>query len=153
MTRPGHPQQKIKIVILAPQTPKQIIMDTNANALNWFEIPATDIARAQKFYETVFAVTMHEMGEMAGMKMLGFPSDPMNGKVSGGLVHSQMHTPSQNGVVVYLNANPSIQEVIDRIEPAGGKVVMPRTVISHEIGVMAFFVDTEGNRIGLHAQN
>jgi len=128
-------------------------MDTNANAINWFEIPATDIARAQKFYEAAFAISMHSMGDMMGMKFVGFPSDPMNGKVSGGLVQGPMHTPSQTGVIVYLNANPSIQAVIDRIEPAGGKVVMPRTQISPEIGYMAFFVDTEGNRVGLHAQN
>jgi uncharacterized protein len=128
-------------------------MDMNANAINWFEIPATDITRAQKFYEAAFAISMHSMGEMMGMKMTGFPSDPMSGKVSGGLVQGPMHTPSQNGVIVYLNANPSIQAVIDRIEPAGGKVVMPRTQISPEIGYMAFFVDTEGNRVGLHAQD
>jgi predicted enzyme related to lactoylglutathione lyase len=128
-------------------------MDSNSNALNWFEIPATDIVRAQKFYETVFAVSMHNMGEMMGMKMLAFPIDPASGKVSGGLVQSQTHTPAQNGTIVYLNANPSIQQVIDRIEAAGGKVVMPRTQISPEVGYMAFFVDTEGNRVGLHAQN
>ncbi|MDB5001388.1 MAG: hypothetical protein JWR76_2465, partial [Mucilaginibacter sp.] len=29
-------------------------MDPNANALNWFEIPATDIERAQGFYEGIF---------------------------------------------------------------------------------------------------
>ena len=128
-------------------------MDTNANAINWFEIPATDIDRATKFYEAIFSITMHSMGEMMGMKMAGFPSDPMNGKASGGLVQGPMHTPSQDGAVIYLNASPSIQAVLDRIEPAGGKVIMPRTQISPEIGYMAFFVDTEGNRIGLHAQN
>jgi hypothetical protein len=64
-----------------------------------------------------------------------------------------MHTPSQDGAVIYLNGNPSIQAILDRIEPAGGKVIMPRTQISPEIGYMAFFIDTEGNRIGLHAQN
>ena len=128
------------------------IMDTNSNSLNWFELPATDIARAKNFYEAIFSVQMVDLGEMMGMKMVGFPSVPGNGKASGGLAQSQMHTPSQSGTIVYLNANPSIQEVLDRIEPAGGKVVMPRTEISPEIGVMAFFVDTEGNRVGLHAQ-
>jgi predicted enzyme related to lactoylglutathione lyase len=128
-------------------------MDNNANVLNWFELPAANITRAIKFYETIFAMTMHEMGEMMGMKMAGFPADPMSGKVGGGIVQGPMHTPSQDGAVVYLNANPSIQTVIDRIEAAGGKVIMPRTQISPEIGYMAFFVDTEGNRVGLHAQN
>jgi predicted enzyme related to lactoylglutathione lyase len=129
-------------------------MDKNSNSLNWFEIPAADINRAKKFYENVFAIEMDDMGEMMGMKMAGFPSDMGNGKASGGLVEGPMHKPSSSdGAVVYLNANPSIQQVIDRIEPAGGKVVMPKTQISPEIGYMAFFIDSEGNRVALHAQN
>ena len=128
-------------------------MEKNANALNWFEIPAKDITRAKKFYESIFAINMQDMGEMMGMKMVGFPSEMGNGKVSGGLVQSEMHKPSTEGAVVYLNANPSIQTVIDRIETAGGKVVMPKTQISPEIGCMAFFIDSEGNKVALHAQN
>ena len=127
-------------------------MDKTTNALNWFEIPAVDLDRASKFYGTIFGIQMEPWDEMMGMKMSGFPSDMGNGKVSGALVKSQFHKPAGDGVVVYLNAQPKIQDVIDRIEPAGGKVVMPRTQISPEIGVMAFFIDTEGNRIGLHAQ-
>jgi predicted enzyme related to lactoylglutathione lyase len=128
-------------------------MDKNSNALNWFEIPAADIKRAKKFYESIFAVEMMDMGEMMGMKMVGFPSEMGNGKASGGLVQGPMHKPSADGAVVYLNANPSIQTVLDRIEKAGGKVMMPKTQISPEIGFMAFFTDTEGNRMALHAQN
>ena len=64
-----------------------------------------------------------------------------------------MYTPSEHGVAIYLNANPNIQAVIDRIEPAGGKIIIPRTQISPEIGYMAFFLDTEGSRLALHAQN
>ena len=127
-------------------------MDKNSNALNWFEIPAKDIKRAQKFYETIFAIKMHYMGEMMGMKMVGFPSEMGNGKASGGLAQSKMHKPSKAGVIVYLNANPGIQKVIDRIAKAGGEVVMPKTKISPEIGYMAFFIDSEGNKVGLHAQ-
>lgn len=128
-------------------------MNPNANALNWFEIPALDIARAQKFYETVFSMKMEPWPDMMGMKMTGFPSEMGNGKVSGSLVQGDMHKPSMDGSVIYLNANPDIQTVIDRIEKAGGKVLMPKTQISPEIGFMAFFVDTEGNRMALHAQN
>jgi predicted enzyme related to lactoylglutathione lyase len=127
-------------------------MDKNVNALNWFEIPVTDIARARKFYEAAFAIEMHDMGEMMGMKFVGFPAEMGNGKVSGAIAEGQMYAPSQNGIVIYLNANPSIKAVTDRIEPAGGKLVMPPMEISPEIGFMAFFVDTEGNKIGLHAQ-
>jgi predicted enzyme related to lactoylglutathione lyase len=128
-------------------------MDKNSNSLNWFEIPATDLARAKKFYEKIFSVSLQDMGEMMGMKMAGFPAEMGNGKATGGLVQSQMHKPSAEGAVIYLNANPSIQTVIDRIDAAGGKVIMPKTQISPEIGYMAFFMDTEGNKVGLHAQN
>ncbi len=126
-------------------------MESTANALNWFEIPAKDINRAKKFYDSIFNAELTLMPEMMGMKMAGFPIDNMSGKVGGALVQSDMHKPSADGAVVYLNANPSIQEVIDRIEPAGGQVVMPKTQISPEIGYMAFFTDSEGNKVGLHA--
>jgi len=127
-------------------------MDNKSNALNWFEIPAKDIERAQKFYEAIFKVKMSPMQEMMGMKMVNFPYDQGSGKASGSLVQSKMHKPSQTGSYIYLNANPSIQKVIDRIEKAGGKVAMPKMLITPEIGYMAFFVDTEGNKVALHAQ-
>lgn len=129
-------------------------LSANTNALNWFEIPVTDSPRAKKFYETVFDMQMFSQ-DMMGMEMTFFPGDMENpsGKVSGALVKSEMHIPGATGAIVYLNANPSIQAVVDRIEPAGGKVIMPSTKISDEIGYMAFFMDTEGNRMALHAGN
>lgn len=128
-------------------------MKKNANSLNWFEIPATDIERARSFYGAIFNCELDPVMDMMGMKMSNFPWEPGSGKANGGLCQSDMHKPSQEGAVIYLNANPNIQEVIDRIENAGGKVVMPKTQISPEIGYMAFFIDSEGNKIGLHGQN
>ena len=129
-------------------------LSANTNALNWFEIPVTDTARAKKFYETILDIQM-QTSEMMGMEMTIFPYDMQgsNGKVSGSLVKGPMHKPSIDGSVVYLNANPSIQTVIAKIEKAGGKILMPRTLINEQIGYMAFFADTEGNRIALHAGN
>lgn len=127
-------------------------MDKNTNSLNWFEIPAVDINRASKFYGEIFSMEMSPLQEMMGMKMAGFPADMGNGKASGALVQSNMHKPSMDGCVIYLNANPEIQTVINRIEKAGGKILMPKTQITPEIGFMAFFTDTEGNKMGLHAQ-
>lgn len=127
-------------------------LSANTNALNWFEIPVTDTARAKKFYETIFDVQMFS-DNMMGMEMTFFPGDPENqtGKVSGALVKSDMHKPGMDGTIVYLNANPAIQTVVDKIEAAGGKVIMPKTKITDDIGYMAFFIDSEGNRMGLHA--
>lgn len=124
-------------------------MSSATNALNWFEIPATDISRAKKFYETVFEIKMEEM-EMPGMKYAMFPFDPTNGKVAGGLAQSPMHVPGSTGAIVYLNANPDLQKILDRIENAGGKITMPKTSIG-ENGFMAFFTDSEGNTMALHS--
>jgi predicted enzyme related to lactoylglutathione lyase len=129
-------------------------MSSSTNALNWFEIPVTDTARAKIFYETIFNTTL-QTDNISGMEMTFFPynMEATNGKVSGALVKGPIHKPSMDGAVVYLNANPSIQTVIDKIEKAGGKVLMPRTLINEHIGYMAFFADTEGNRMALHAGN
>lgn len=125
-------------------------MDATTNALNWFEIPATDITRAKSFYETIFGIEMQQV-EMMGMHMAMFPTDGMSGKVGGGLVQSEMHVPSAEGAVIYLNGNPDLAAVLEKIESAGGQVVMPKTHIDEETGYMAFFLDTEGNKVGLHS--
>jgi hypothetical protein len=126
-------------------------MDANANNLNWFEIPATDIKRAAHFYETIFQMHMETM-EMGGMQMAMFPQVMGSGKAGGGLAQSEMHVPSKDGALIYLNANPAMDAVLERIPGAGGQVVLPKTQISPEIGFMAFFIDSEGNRVGLHSQ-
>ena len=126
-------------------------MDSNANSLNWFEIPAIDIKRAQAFYEQIFGIKMHTM-EMGPMQMAAFPSEPGNGKASGCICQSPMHKPSMDGSVIYLNANPNMQPVLDHIAGAGGTILMPKTKISDDIGYMAFFADTEGNKVALHSQ-
>lgn len=121
------------------------------NAISWFEIPATDLARAQKFYETIFGFTMFPM-DMPQIKMRLFPIEDRMG-VGGAIVESEgFHKPSgTDGPLIYLNANPDVQMVLDRIEAAGGKIMVPKTEISPEYGFMAVFIDTEGNRIALHS--
>jgi uncharacterized protein len=125
-------------------------MSEATNALNWFEIPANNIGRAAKFYETIFEITMHQM-EMMGMKMAMFPADSASGKAGGALVQSDMHKPATTGSIIYLNANPDLQLVLNRMEKAGGKIGMPKTLIDEQTGYMAFFTDTEGNYMGLHS--
>lgn len=127
-------------------------MDAQSNSLNWFEIPATDINRAKTFYETIFGIEM-PVNDMMGMTMAFFPQDQGNGKASGCLCKSDMHKPSMDGAVIYLNANPAMDNVIERIPAAGGSVLMPKTHIDENIGYMAFFTDTEGNKVALHSQN
>ena len=122
------------------------------NAISWFEIPADDLDRAQKFYEAIFGIQMIPM-DMENMKMRMFPiDDPMTG-VGGALVCSGgFHKASAtDGPLVYLNGNPDVQLVLDKVADAGGSVMVPKTEISPEYGFMAVILDTEGNRVGLHS--
>jgi predicted enzyme related to lactoylglutathione lyase len=122
------------------------------NAISWFEIPTTDLGRAQKFYETIFEMQLVPL-ETANFKMRMFPvEDPMNG-IGGALSYAEgFYKPSTtDGPLIYLNGNPDVQIILDRIENAGGKIIVPKTEISPEYGYMAVFIDTEGNRIALHS--
>jgi predicted enzyme related to lactoylglutathione lyase len=125
-------------------------MNASENALNWFEISVSDIARAKKFYEEIFSIEMQEQDAM-GMKMAFFPADSMAGKAGGGIVEGPYHKPSADGVKIYLNGNPDLDIALGKVEAAGGQVTMPKTKISDEIGYMAFFTDTEGNGVALHS--
>ena len=121
------------------------------NAISWFEIPVSDLTRAQKFYETVLGVTLNAL-DLPNIKMRMFPLDDMTG-VGGALADSGgFHKPSMTeGPVIYLNANPDVQNVLDKVEAAGGRIMIAKTEISPEFGYMAMIIDSEGNRIGLHS--
>jgi len=122
------------------------------NAISWFELPATDLDRAQKFYETIFGFSLMPM-DTPNIQMRMFPiQDPQNG-VGGALCKTDgFHKPSATeGPLIYFNANPDVQRVLDKVEEAGGKVIVPKTEISPEYGHMAVFIDCEGNRVALHS--
>lgn len=122
------------------------------NAISWFEIPSTNLERATKFYETIFGISLIPM-DLPNIKMRMFPiDDPMTG-IGGAVVDSGgFHKPSaSDGPLIYLNGNPDVQKVLDKVEAAGGSITVPKTEISPEYGFMAVIVDTEGNGIGLHS--
>ena len=120
------------------------------NAISWFEIPTKDLNRAQKFYEEIFDIKMTPL-DLENFQMRMFPiEDPMG--VGGTLCYSNSHKPSEtHGPLIYLNANPDVQNVLNKVEKAGGKILVPKTQISPEYGYMAVFIDTEDNRIALHS--
>lgn len=122
------------------------------NAISWFEIPVADIHRAAAFYETIFQVKLIPL-DLPNIKMRMFPLDEPMTQVGGALADSGgFHKPSEtDGPLIYLNGNPDVQLVLDRVEAAGGKIMVPKTEISPDYGFMAVFTDTEGNRVGLHS--
>ncbi|MEI2747556.1 MAG: VOC family protein [Ferruginibacter sp.] len=122
------------------------------HAISWFEIPSSDLKRAQQFYETIFGISLFPM-DMEGIQMRMFPVDDPATGIGGAVVYSEgFHTPTAtDGVLIYLNGNPDLQSVLGKVEAAGGKVLLPKTQITPEYGYMGIFLDTEGNRIGLHS--
>lgn len=123
--------------------------DGKRNAINWFEIPTGDFQRGKKFYEAIMGSEFYTM-KMGDCDMAFFPMD--EGKVGGAVIHHEMAKPATGGAMVYLNANPDLADVLARVEKAGGKVQVPKTLITEEIGYFAVFFDTEGNRVALHSQ-
>ena len=122
------------------------------NAISWFEIGTTDLERATKFYQTIFGISLVPM-DLPNIKMRMFPVDDPQHGIGGAIVDSGgFHKPSgTDGPLIYLNGNPDVQTILDKVEAAGGKVMVPKTEISPEYGFMAVIIDTEGNRIGLHS--
>ena len=119
-----------------------------SNALNWFEIPVTDLARAKEFYGRVLQADLREES-MSGREMAILPYQ--NGGVGGALIKGEHLVPSAQGTIVYLNAGDDLAGALGRVEAAGGKVVMGATHLSDQIGSIAMFLDSEGNRMALHS--
>lgn len=121
-------------------------MSEQANAVTWFEIPVSDLARATAFYEEVLGVGLEPL-EAGGMKMAWFPRHEGAPGSSGGLVEGR--TPGKAGALVYLTV-PDIDAALARVESAGGKVVLPRA--SGDYGAIAHFEDCEGNLVALYSR-
>lgn len=119
------------------------------NAINWFEIPATDFDRAVTFYSTVLAVEITK-AEFMGEPQAFFPMDRES--VGGAIVKSDRLTPSATGTLIYLNLGTieNLEQALGRVESSGGKLCLPKTDIG-DPGFIGQIIDTEGNSIGLHA--
>lgn len=127
--------------------------DINRNVVGWFEIPVSDMDRAIAFYETVFGYKLerHKMGEL---DMAWFPMIQEGTGAMGSLVfNKELYKPCTNGTLVYFTAfSGDVNNELERVEKAGGKILTPKTKISDEYGFMALVMDTEGNRIALHSR-
>ncbi|MEM6431230.1 MAG: VOC family protein [Deinococcota bacterium] len=126
------------------------------NVVAWFEIPVTNMDRAAKFYETILNISIDivtvnqgRVGHLVSDNSIGGVSD--NG-IGGALVENMQlgYQPADVGSLVYLAGGEDLSEVLDRVEDAGGKVLLAKTPLG-EYGFAALFRDTEGNKVGLRS--
>jgi len=118
--------------------------------VGWFEIPVKNMERAMAFYEAVFDCKLERL-QMGPIDMALFPWDHEKGGAGGSLVkNEEFYTPSEDGVQVYFSSE-DVKTELARIKKAGGEILQSKTLISPEVGYMALFTDSEGNRIALHS--
>jgi predicted enzyme related to lactoylglutathione lyase len=121
------------------------------NMVGWFEITVTDMERAKAFYNAVFNIEV-QVQDFGGTLMGWFPFSEGKSGAAGSLIQNSAYEPSESkGVLIYFSSE-DVKNEINRVEAAGGKVVQLKTQISPDVGYMALFIDSEGNRIALHSR-
>jgi uncharacterized protein len=122
---------------------------TPRNALNWFELPARDLGRAQAFYEKLLGAPLRRepMGDKE-LAVFAYDEPAVGGCLIAG---AGVPAPSTDGTLVYLNAGPSLDATLARVITAGGRITTPKVQLPDGMGCFAHIADTEGNRVGLHA--
>jgi hypothetical protein len=115
---------------------------------SYVAIPAADFERAFNFYSEI------TNGHVRKNPNVPFPMayffDDEN-KDTGHLFQLPNFKPSADGAIVYMELANDLNETLEKIKAAGGKVIMPKTQISPEKGFWALFLDTEGNKLALHS--
>lgn len=117
--------------------------------ITWFEIPVLNMQRATDFYNHIYTIKM-ETTEMNDYAMAVFP---VTTGIGGALVMGQGCVPSETGSLVYLNGGRNLQPILDKVEEAGGRIIMPKTKINDEAGHFALFIDSEGNKLAINSKN
>ena len=126
------------------------------NSIVWADIPVVDLDRAIKFYSAVIQQEITKAEGMDGVAVIAPPPgfDPMKmegpAPVSFDLALSETQKPSTQGSTIYLNSGGDPEGMLRRAEAAGGKILMPVTDMGQMVGSIGFFLDSEGNRIGVH---
>jgi len=134
--------------------------------IRWFEIPASDFYRATVFYYKVFGMEINEM-ELNGVKHGIFKFG--EGQVKGAIVESG-NSEIKNGVILFFDGYPSLGDIEAKIIANGGQILVSKTLIKDVqedggtvipknfidgsiLGYYAYFLDTEGNKMGLYGSS
>ncbi len=118
------------------------------NTFCWVDIPVLDLDRAISFYSAVIGAPIEKFSEH-GFEFGLLPHTENN--VSGCLCVMEDRKPSQNGPLVYLNAEGRLDKAIAEVEKQGCKVISAKQQIG-PYGHRAIILDTEGNAIALYSK-
>jgi predicted enzyme related to lactoylglutathione lyase len=111
-----------------------------ANQVGWFEVVGQDAEKLQRFYGDVFGWQFNAIPEMGYATVEG-----AEGGISGGVGAA----PSGQGHATFYVGVDDPQAMLDKIESAGGKTVVPVTEIPNVV-TFAMFTDPEGHLVGLY---
>lgn len=117
------------------------------NPVVYFEIPVLDMVRAIAFYSAVFDFTF-EKNIIDHNEMAFFPFEDGARGITGALAKGEIYVPTMQGVLVYFGTT-DIDAILQKAVEAGGEILYPKTS-NGELGQVAEFKDSEGNRIALH---
>lgn len=116
------------------------------NRAVWFDIPASDMARAGRFYAAVLGIKVEKI-EAPGFSFYLLEHGDGNG---GCIIDDKAAISADQGILVYMNVNGRIRDAVRQTEAHAGKVVEPVHAIGPH-GFRAIVIDSEGNRIALHS--
>lgn len=117
--------------------------------VSWFEIPAVDFHQAVHFYNQIFGIEMAQ--NITDVNAMAF--FPVTTGVGGAIISGPGSVPSDTGPLIYLNGGKDLSTVLNKVEDAGGRIVMPKTPIGEDAGYFAIFIDCQGNKLALHSKN
>lgn len=117
--------------------------------VSWFEIPATDFQQAVDFYNHIYGIEMIQ--NITDLNAMAF--FPVTSGIGGAVISGPGSIPSDTGPLIYLNGGYDLNNVLNKVEEAGGRIVMPKTLIDEDAGYFAIFIDSQGNKLALHSKN
>jgi predicted enzyme related to lactoylglutathione lyase len=118
------------------------------NPVIWFELYVQDMARAKKFYESVFQTTLERL-DSGDLEMWSFPMSMDKVGAGGALVKMEGVRSGGGGTIVYFACvDCAVEEGL--AAKHGGSVQRSKMSIG-EYGHICLVIDTEGNLIGLHS--
>jgi len=115
-----------------------------------FEIPVDDLERAKNFYKTVFGWGLASVPELEYTLIQTVEVDEQThmpkeaGAINGGMM--QRADTLKNPIITVHVEN--IDTAMKQIEDLGGKIVQGKMEVPN-MGITAYFQDTEGNVLGL----